>query len=67
MIIKSAEMPADQLGGVILNRRAQAVGLLVPGSQVSPSVRMAGQEYVYAISMRSALDLIKAAIMQATN
>lgn len=61
LIIQSSEIRV-KLGGVVLNRRAQAVGLLVRPEQVDSAVRDDAPDRRYALSLRSALPVMKKAL-----
>lgn len=63
LIIRSDKIPVD-LGGVILDPLAQGIGIVVAYDQVNPAVKESATDYVYAISVRSLLDLIKGAILE---
>jgi len=63
LIISSTKIPVD-LGGVVLNSRAEAVGLLVRSEQVDPAVKEDAPDRVYALSLRSALPHMKKALSE---
>jgi len=61
LVIQCAKINAA-LGGVIVNQKARAVGLLVRPDQVNPAVKENVPDCIYAISIQSALPLMEKAI-----
>jgi len=61
LVIQSSKVNTA-LGGVVVNQKAHAVGLLVRDEQVNPAVKENNPECIYAISMQSALPLMEKAI-----
>jgi len=61
LVLQSVRIPS-KFGGVVLNQRARAVGLLIPPDYVDPTVREKSSECVYAISLRSASSVMERVI-----
>jgi len=61
LIIQSSKVPSD-LGGIILNRRARAVAIIVRPRDVDPAVKKEEKNVIYALSLRSALPVMTKAV-----
>jgi hypothetical protein len=64
LLIQSDTVPAS-LGGMVLNKKTEAVALIVPPDRVDPMVLQAGgPKMIYSISARSLLPAIEQAILK---
>jgi len=62
LIIQSTEISPTH-GGVILNQRARAIGILVRPENVDPAAKENAPGILYALSLRSALPMMEKAIL----
>lgn len=62
LVIQFPDKIPIQLGGVILNRKAEAVGLLVHPDQVDPSAKDNDPTHHYALSLRSTLPVMRSGL-----
>ncbi|MCX8037024.1 MAG: trypsin-like peptidase domain-containing protein [Candidatus Sumerlaeia bacterium] len=62
LLIQSSKINPN-LGGVVVNQSGRAVGLVVRSDVVDAAVKESGEDFVYAISMRSAFPLMEKAIL----
>ncbi len=63
LLIQSSKI-SPNLGGVIVNQSGRAVGLVVRSDSVDPAVKESNEDFIYAISMRSAFPLMEKAILE---
>lgn len=61
LVIEAGTVRAEY-GGVVVNRKARAVALLVPPALVDARIKEKAPERVYALSLRSAMSAIEKAI-----